>query len=109
MGYIRAQGRKPVQVQAHIEACLWTLARRFDRGGRRTALLAEHLDVGTQAVEQATDAANGSLIGAIEALRGDGRSLVAFQPPNFGVVVDAVLRENDLLDPERPTNRWRLF
>ncbi len=77
--------------------------------GLRTALLAEHLDVETQAVEQATDAANGSLIGAIEALLGRGRSLVPFQPPEFGVIADAILRENDLLDPERPARRWGLF
>lgn len=79
---------------------------RMKIAGIRTALLAEHLDVEAQTVEQAVDTANGSLIAAIEALRGSGRSLVPFAPPDFGVIEDAVLRENDLLDPERPARWW---
>lgn len=75
----------------------------------RTALLAEHLDVEAQTVEQAVDAAKGSSIAAIEALRGSGRSLVPFEPPDFGIVGDEILRENDLLDPERPARRWHFF
>ncbi|MCF3974988.1 phospholipase D-like domain-containing protein [Paracoccus salsus] len=74
--------------------------------GLRTALVAEHLGVAPRQFERAVDTANGSLIGAIEATRGDGRSLVPFEPPDFGVIADAVLRENDLLDPERPARRW---
>lgn len=72
-------------------------------------LVAEHLEVDPKAVEQAANAAGGSLIGAIEALRGGGRSLVPFEPPDFGVLADDVLRENDLLDPERPAGRWPWF
>lgn len=72
----------------------------------RTELLAEHLDVAPHTVEQAITAANGSLIGAIEALRGNGRSLVPFEPPDFSDVTDMVLKENDLLDPERRTGWW---
>lgn len=77
--------------------------------GFRDTLLAEHLGVAADALEQALDAANGALIEAIEALRGDGRSLVPFVPPDFGFVADDVLRENDLLDPERPAHRWNFF
>ncbi|MDF0603964.1 phospholipase, partial [Psychromarinibacter sp. C21-152] len=75
--------------------------------GLRTALLAEHLGTAPRAVQQAVDEAGSSMIGAIEALRGGGRSLVPFLPPEFGVAEDAILRENDLLDPERPAGRWR--
>jgi len=74
--------------------------------GLRDALVAEHLDVAPRAVEAAIVAANGSLIGAIEALRGPGRSLVPFEPPDFGTLADEVLRESELLDPERAARRW---
>ncbi|MCM2563748.1 phospholipase D-like domain-containing protein [Lutimaribacter sp. EGI FJ00015] len=81
---------------------------RMKIAGLRNGLLAEHLEVDVQVVDQAVDAAEGSLIGAVEALRGTGRSLVAFVPPDFGYVGDKVLRENNLLDPERPARRrWR--
>jgi phospholipase D1/2 len=72
----------------------------------RTALVAEHLDVAPQTVARAIVAANGSLISALEALRSGGRSLVPFEPPEFGVVADTMLRENDILDPECPARRW---
>lgn len=81
-------------------------AIRMKITGFGISLLAEHLDVETQRVAQTIHAANGSLIGAIEALRGSGRSLVPFEPPEFGVIGDDILRENDLLDPERPARRW---
>lgn len=77
--------------------------------GLRAALVAEHLGVKASKVMAAMDAANRSLIAAIEALRGHGRSLVPFVAPEFGAVEDAVLGENDLLDPERPAHRWRSF
>lgn len=77
--------------------------------GLRNALLSEHLDVPENIVARAIAAANGSLIAAIETLRGDGRSLLSFEPPDFGIVADDILRENDLLDPERPSHRWRYF
>ena len=78
-------------------------------GDFRTALIAEHLGVAPRTVMDAIDAEDGSLIAAIEALRGKGRSLVPFVAPEFGTVTDAVLGENDLLDPERPAHRWRSF
>jgi phospholipase D1/2 len=74
--------------------------------GLRNALVAEHLGVDPAAVEQALGTTGGSLINAIEALRGGGRSLVPFEAPDFGALTDEVLRENDLLDPERPADRW---
>lgn len=79
---------------------------RMKIAGFRATLLAEHLDVTAQRVAEAMHAARGSLIGAIEALRGKGRSLRPFEPPEFGIVGDDILRENDLLDPERPARRW---
>lgn len=81
-------------------------AIRIKIAGFRSSLLAEHLSVAPQTVAQAVHAENGSLIGAIEALRGTGRSLVPFEPPDFGVIGDGILRENDLLDPESPARRW---
>lgn len=84
-------------------------ALRKKIAGLRNALVAEHLGVEVQTVERAVDAADGSLIAAIEDLRGGGRSPVPFEPPDFGVLADAVLRESDLLDPERPASRWHVF
>lgn len=74
--------------------------------GLRRSLVAEHLGVAPDAVDRALDDAGGSLIAAIEALMGRGRSLVVFEPPEFAEVTDAALRENELLDPERPASRW---
>ena len=73
----------------------------------RNDLLAEHLGVGTDAVEAATERAGGSLIAAIEGLRGTGRTLVPFEPPELNAVEDEVLGENEYLDPERPARAWR--
>ncbi|SDY10750.1 phospholipase D-like domain-containing protein [Citreimonas salinaria] len=75
--------------------------------GLRTSLLTEHLRVDRQAVERALEAKDGSLIGAIESLRRDDGSLVPFVPPDFDGVEDALLRENELFDPEPPAPRWR--
>jgi phospholipase D1/2 len=81
---------------------------RFRIAGLRTALLAEHLGTDPSVVEGEMQANGGSLIAAIEHLRGSGRTLVPFEAPEFSALEDAVLRENDLLDPERPARRrWR--
>lgn len=74
--------------------------------GLRNSLVAEHLGVNPGLVEQAAKEAGGSLISAIEALRRSGRSLVPFVAPDFGLLADSVLRENELLDPERAAGRW---
>lgn len=73
----------------------------------RTALLAEHLDVNPSALDRKIEACGGSLIRAIDALRGDARTLTPFEPPEFSAIGDALLRENDLLDPERTARRRR--
>ncbi len=75
----------------------------------RSDLLAEHLDVTKAEFDAQVEKADGSLIAAIEALRGDGRTLVPFEAPDLNGVEDNVLGENDLLDPERPAHRWRPF
>ena len=79
------------------------LRRRI--AGLRTALLAEHLAVEPAVMERTLEQTGGSLIAAIEALRGTGRTLAPFEPPEFNAVEDGVIRENDLLDPERPARR----
>jgi len=85
------------------------LDRRRRIAKLRHDLVAEHLDVEPEDVETAVDRANGSLIGAIEALRGSGKTLIPFSPPDLDMVEREVLGENDLLDPERPARRWRPF
>lgn len=80
---------------------------RDSNGRRRIARLradplAEHVATTTEAVEEATSRAGGSLIGAIEALRSNGRSLLPFEIPELNVVEEEVLAENELLDPEQP-------
>lgn len=72
----------------------------------RDDLVAEHLSVSRQAVVTACEAATGSLIGAIEALRGSGRTLTPFEPPALNMA-QRTLAETNLLDPERPTSGWR--
>jgi phospholipase D1/2 len=73
----------------------------------RHDLMAEHLGVAIEAVEDAVHAADGSLIQAIETLRSEGRSLVPFEPPELNELEEEVLAENELLDPERPSRRSR--
>jgi phospholipase D1/2 len=70
----------------------------------RDDLLAEHLGVEIGAVATATDAADGSLIKAIESVRSGGRSLVPFERPELNGVEEKVMAENALLDPERPAS-----
>jgi phosphatidylserine/phosphatidylglycerophosphate/cardiolipin synthase-like enzyme len=66
----------------------------------RHDLLAEHLGTDAAALRAELGRASGSLIGAIEALRGPGRSLRRFTPDEIEDD-DSVLAENDMLDPER--------
>jgi len=76
-----------------------------DRTTRRTIidvrndLLAEHLDVTPDVFGAAAD--GGSLIRAVESLRGAGRTLVPYEPEKPDAVSEA-LAENDLFDPEQP-------
>lgn len=70
----------------------------------RDDLLAEHLGVTPADVAEALRR-TGSLIGAIEALSRSGRRLLPLGPREVGVVED-VLAESDLVDPERPPTLW---
>lgn len=81
------------------------LRRRI--AGLRNDLLAEHLGVDVAAVETALRRHDNSLVAAIEELRGKGRTLVPFVPPDLNAIEEDVLAENDLLDPERPSRGWR--
>lgn len=65
----------------------------------RTRLLAEHLGVDEDTFE-AAHAETGSLLAAIEELRGSGRSLQRFEPRTVEDE-DNPLAENELMDPER--------
>ncbi|WP_225421046.1 phospholipase D-like domain-containing protein [Sphingomonas parva] len=64
----------------------------------RTDLLAEHLGMAPDSFA-AAHAEAGSLIGAIERLRGEGRTLCPFTPPDPGAVKTALAR-GEVLDPE---------
>ncbi len=72
--------------------------------GVRADLLAEHLDTTPEAVESAIG--EHGLVRGIERLRGQGRTLVPYEPDPVGPV-EAILAENDLLDPESPPNWLR--
>ncbi|MGR3464763.1 phospholipase D-like domain-containing protein [Limimaricola sp.] len=73
--------------------------------GLRNDLLAEHLGRSNEAVE-AEIRTRGSLVAAIDALRGDGRSLVPFEAPDFPEIEEDKLAETDLLDPESTASSW---
>lgn len=66
----------------------------------RDDLLAEHLGRTIEEV-RASLASGGGLIATIEALRGEGRSLVPYVPEEPSAV-EETLAENELLDPEQP-------
>jgi phospholipase D1/2 len=68
-------------------------------------LLAEHLGTSPERVS-AIVAKQQSLIAAIEALAGPGRSLRPFKPPKIDGA-EATLADHELLDPERPPSLWR--
>lgn len=66
----------------------------------RNDLLAEHLGKTVEEVRAAVEM-RGSLIAAINALRGGGRTLQPYQPEEPSAIAET-LAENDLLDPEQP-------
>ena len=70
----------------------------------RNGLLAEHLDVPVAEIVHEL-AASGSLIATIEHLRGSGRSLRPYQVPDIDGV-KAWLAENEVLDPEGPSEMF---
>ena len=70
----------------------------------RESLIAEHLDVDPAEVGRRFEA-TGSLIGAIEALRGSGRSLELLDLTKPGPF-DEFIAENELLDPTSPDDMF---
>ncbi|MCO6048903.1 phospholipase D-like domain-containing protein [Mesorhizobium sp. RP14(2022)] len=70
----------------------------------RNDLLAEHLGVPAEIVA-AEIARTGSLIETVEALRGDGRSLRAYEMPDLSSV-EEWLADNEVLDPEGPAEMF---
>ncbi|MFD3745363.1 phospholipase D-like domain-containing protein [Nocardia sp. NPDC058633] len=69
----------------------------------RRRLICEHLDT-EPAKFDATLAETSSLVRTVEALRGDGRTLVRFESDTVENE-DSPLAENDLMDPERAPTR----
>ena len=64
-------------------------------------LLAEHLGCEPSVVRKARLDTSGSLVAAIDALRGSGRTLVPFEPAPINAAEEQ-LAESDVLDPEQP-------
>lgn len=74
--------------------------------GLRNRLLAEHLGTSESAVANAI-AAHGSLVAAVESLRGDGRSLRPLVP-EVDPAREALVPEREIFDAERPVEPDRL-
>ncbi|MGM7646961.1 phospholipase D-like domain-containing protein [Nocardia sp. JW2] len=73
--------------------------------GIRRRLLCEHLDT-DPAKFDATVAETSSLVRTVEALRGEGRTLIRFDPETVADE-DSPLAESELMDPERtPARLW---
>ncbi|MGW5454315.1 phospholipase D-like domain-containing protein [Nocardia sp. NPDC003979] len=73
--------------------------------GIRRRLLCEHLD-SDPAKFDATLAETSSLVRTVEALRGEGRTLIRFEPETVADE-DSPLAESELMDPERtPARLW---
>ncbi|MBA3835464.1 MAG: phospholipase, partial [Sphingomonas sp.] len=72
----------------------------------RNDLLGEHLGVGPAKVEDVLRSTS-SLITTIEQLRGNGRTLKPFDPPEWSSVHRAIA-EGEKLDPEGPSDRSEL-
>jgi len=75
--------------------------------GLRDRLLGEHLGLAPASVRERVDA-EGSLIAAIESLRGKGRSLRPYKIPVLSEV-ETWLADNELLDPEGPEEIFKPF
>jgi len=70
----------------------------------RETLMAEHLGTRPEILREAHDRI-GSLIGAVECLRGEGKTLVPFEPGEWGDTTLAI-GASGLLDPESVDERW---
>lgn len=73
----------------------------------REDLMAEHLGCAPAAVATTFDE-TGSLIETVERLRGSGRSLRPYQPPELSEV-EKTLADNQALDPENPDELFEPF
>ncbi|NJC34243.1 phosphatidylserine/phosphatidylglycerophosphate/cardiolipin synthase-like enzyme [Sphingomonas jejuensis] len=73
----------------------------------RDDLIAEHLGVSREVVAGQIDAQK-SIIGAIESLRGPGRSLRPYEVPDLSGV-ETWLADNEVLDPESPSDMFESF
>lgn len=73
----------------------------------RHDLLAEHLGTDIATFEQALENHDGSLIGAIESLRADGKTLMPLAETDAETNGDSVWAESAFLDPERTSSRWK--
>ncbi|QYF87551.1 phospholipase D-like domain-containing protein [Brevundimonas sp. PAMC22021] len=73
----------------------------------RESLMAEHLGVDAETV-RGTVEETGSLIAAIERLRGQGKTLKPYETPDLSSV-EAWLAENEALDPEGPEEMFEPF
>ena len=67
----------------------------------RDGLIAEHLGVEHKVVAERIATSAGSIIEAIESLRGHGKTLRPYQTPDLSGV-EAWLADNEVLDPEGP-------
>jgi phosphatidylserine/phosphatidylglycerophosphate/cardiolipin synthase-like enzyme len=76
-------------------------------GAIRDRLLGEHLGVEPETVRD-TLAQTGSLIAAIEALRGEGKTLCPYELPELGKI-EKWLADNEVLDPEGPQEMFEAF
>lgn len=65
----------------------------------RDGLIAEHL--GCAVADVSARLADGSMIAAIDALRGPGKTLIAYELPEL-TAVETWLADNEVLDPEGP-------
>jgi phosphatidylserine/phosphatidylglycerophosphate/cardiolipin synthase-like enzyme len=70
----------------------------------RDGLIAEHLGVSIEKIAAEIDA-RGSIIAAIEALRGKGRSLRPYEIPDLAAI-EKWLADNEVLDPESPSEMF---
>ena len=73
----------------------------------RNSLLAEHLGVEEAEVARRMER-EGSLVRAIEGLRGPGRSLRPYEEPDLNAV-EEWLADNEVLDPEGPEEMFEAF
>ena len=72
---------------------------RADISDLRAGLVSEHLGVSKEELAEALEASGGSLISAITALKGDGRSLRLFEEADVNGEAN-ILAENEFADPE---------